>query len=619
MEITLNSPVKRFEKGKIWKQLFQYYILPYRRIFFPLISTSFVVAVCEASLTLITKSVVDDIVKDGVNADLLQNGIIYFFLLLTFAVSVWAFILMAGRLSTNIMYDLRQNGFCHLQDLSFSFYDKHAIGWLMARLTSDCHKLADIIAWGTLEIFWAAPFLLGISGVLIYLNWKLGLIVLSIIPVLIGVSLYFQRIILKSSRLVRKVNSLLTAGFNEGITGVETSKVLVREDENLDEFQILSQEMYKNSFKNSVQTAAYFPFILGLSSIGTGLALWMGGVEVLAGILSLGTLITFLAYTNSFRDPILEVARIMTELQTANAGAERIFGLLNTHPEIRDCDLVNRKIKKQNKNLNGVPFDGGETDIKTIEFKNVSFEYLPDQQIIKDINLTVNAGSSIALVGPTGGGKTTLVNLMCRFYEPTSGEILLNGIDYRQRGLLWYQSNLGIVLQTPYLFSGSIEENIRYGKLDASIDDIVVAAKAVNAHDFISNLEKGYQTQVGQEGKNLSTGQKQLISFARAILANPKIFVMDEATSAVDTQTENLIQDGLSTILEDRTSFIIAHRLSTIRSADLILVVENGQIIEKGNHTDLIKQKKAYYQLYRKQYIEEKQATFFKQAGNVVC
>jgi ATP-binding cassette, subfamily B, bacterial len=383
--------------------------------------------------------------------------------------------------------------------------------------------------------------------------------------------------------------------------GAETIKTLVREKESLNEFKDLTAEMRKYSVRSAAMSSIYTPVVILLGSIGTAAIIWRGGHNVATGPLSYGTLVAFLSYATQFFEPVKQFARIFSEVQYAQASAERVLTLIETKVAIKDSEKV---ISKYGHYTN--PDTDKWPDLKgDIEFRDVSFSYNNGENILEGFNLKVQAGETIAIVGETGSGKTTIVNLACRFYEPTAGSILIDGKDYRERPLLWLYSNLGYVLQEPHLFSGTVKENIMYTRSDASLDEVVTAARLVNAHDFISKLEKGYDTDVGERGSKLSTGQKQLISFARAILANPKIFVLDEATSSVDTETEHLIKDAIQNILSGRTSFIIAHRLSTIKSADRILVIEKGKIIEDGNHSQLLKRKGYYYRLYTNQFLEE--------------
>ncbi|MBT4289218.1 MAG: ABC transporter ATP-binding protein [Deltaproteobacteria bacterium] len=603
-----NKSKKQLEPA-IWRELFTRYILPYQKLFLFLLFVAGLVAASEAGFTLVTRHIFDVLTSQHQEADLWIPGFIYLALMIMLVIGVRGFIYLAGKISTRMMYDIRNDMFVHLQKLSFSFYDKHPVGWLMARMTSDCMRLANILAWGALDLFWGIPFLMGIVIVLFVLNWQLALIVLTVVPVLLVISLYFKRIILKSARKVRKTNSRITAAFNEGINGVYTSKVLVREKQNLKEFTVMTKQMFDVSVKNELQIAVYLPLILAIGSVATGLSLWFGGVKVLAGILTLGTMVAFIKYSSSFFDPVLEIARVLTELQTAQASAERILGLINTSPEIHDSKAVTENLDSESPS----------EVIKNICFKTVSFSYGKDEKVLDQFNLNVEAGQTIALVGATGGGKSTIVNLLCRFYEPTSGEILINGIDYRKRSLIWLQSNLGIVLQTPHLFSGNIIDNIRYGNLNATEKEVTEASNKACAHNFINRMPDGYHTEIGEGGINLSTGQKQLISLARAMLADPQIFIMDEATSAVDTNTEHLIQNGLENILNERICFIIAHRLSTIRSADLILLISDGSIMESGTHSQLIARSGRYYSLYQKQFAFDNEKklkqTSYKTAG----
>jgi ATP-binding cassette subfamily B protein len=358
-----------------------------------------------------------------------------------------------------------------------------------------------------------------------------------------------------------------------------------------------------------VFSSIFYPIVAALCGIGTALALWFGGSGVMMDAISYGTLVAFITYTIQFFEPVEHIARIFAELQSAQASAERVLSMIDTPLEIKDSTEIESKYGDafQPRKENWEPIKGEVT------FRNVSFSYKNGETVLDNFNLHVKAGETIALVGETGSGKSTIVNLICRFYEPTAGEILIDGVDYRERSQLWLQSNLGYVLQSPHLFSGTIRDNIRYGRLEAGDQEIEAAAKLVNAHDFISRLEKGYDTEVGEGGSRLSTGQKQLISFARAVVANPRLFVLDEATSSIDTKTEQVIQNTIQKVLEGRTSFIIAHRLSTIRSADRILVIVGGKVIEEGTHHQLIKRRGYYYRLYTNQFLEEEQARIINQ------
>ncbi|MGJ8654960.1 MAG: ABC transporter ATP-binding protein [Akkermansiaceae bacterium] len=597
----------------LWIRVFRH-ALPYKRLLIWLASSAVVIAMVDATFALVTRWAVDDVTKAGNELNLWPYFGVYGLLIIALASGVWVFINSAGGLSNNMSHDIRESCFKHIQKLEFAYFDHRPTGWLISRLTSDCDKLARIIAWGALDLVWAVGLVVMISIVLLVLNPILGLLVLAVVPPLIIVSMFFQKKLLLSSRDTRKYNSMITASFAEALQGLRTSKVLVREEENLDEFGGLSSQMYRVSMQNALQSAVYLPIVLTLGSVAAGVALWRGGSDVMAETLTIGTLVAFIFYAGQFFNPINKIAQVLIQMQGAQAAGERVLSLLATVPQISDSDEVKAKLEKwgnQQDRPEGQALDGEEREIKTLEFRDVDFSYSDGETILKGFNLTVRSGETIAFVGASGGGKSTIVNLAARFYEPTCGAILVNGMDLRERSLAWYQSNLGIVLQGPHLFSGSVRENIRYGRLEATDQEVEAAAQQVNADQFIRNMEEGYETDVGEGGNRLSTGQKQLISFARALLAKPRIFIMDEATSSIDTETEQLIQEGLQTIFEGRISFVIAHRLSTIRTADRICVIEKGEILESGSHEELLDLKGHYQALYTRQFTEQKEAQLF--------
>jgi ATP-binding cassette subfamily B protein len=426
------------------------------------------------------------------------------------------------------------------------------------------------------------------------INARLAVIVLVMLPILIVIAFRFRAKILYHYRRSRKMNSRITGAFNESITGVRVIKALSREDDNLEEFSELTEGMFQASYRAAWLSALFLPTVQVISAIGLGVVLWRGGMQVQIGAMTIGGIQAFVSYITFIMWPIQDIARVYAQTQNAVASAERIFNLVDTEPGIK-----NRPNTVDVESISG-----------TIRFDHVHFAYEEDDPVIRDLSFEVQQGEMVALVGPTGGGKTTIVNLLCRFYEPTKGAIYLNGINYEDIKLQDIQSRIGIVLQTPHLFSGSILENIRYGKLNATDAEIEQAAKLAGAHDFIIQFEKGYEQDVGEGGNLLSVGQKQLISIARAILARPELFIMDEATSSVDTLTEALIQRGMERLMENRTSFVIAHRLSTIKRADKILVIEDGQIVEMGTHKELIRKHGKYYHLYTRQFRQELEAQY---------
>ena len=547
------------------------------------------VSVIEAYFTYLTKQMIDEAIVPG-NVDRLGSlSIQYVSLYFVLAVGVFIFIYLAGGLGQRVRYELRQKIFNHLQTLSFSYFDRTPVGWIMSRVTSDTERISELVTWGMLDITWSVMHFITALLFMATINWQLTLIVVALIPILLVIAIWFKTKILVEYRKVRKLNSKITGTYNENITGVRVVKALVREDENLREFDVLASDMYGSAYRAAWLSSLFLPVVQVISAVAVGAVVVFGGLQVQSGGMSIGGIQAFIAYITFMMWPVQELSRVYAEMQQAVASAERFFSLLDTTPEVVDRSGA---------------VDPG-TIYEDIAFENVNFYYEPEKPVLKSFNLRVKKGETIALVGPTGGGKSTIVNLICRFYEPKDGVLTIGGRDYTEYTLHGIQSRIGVVLQTPHLFSGTIRENLRYGRLDATDQEVEDAAKLAGAHEFIMSLEKGYEEQVGEGGVLLSVGQKQLISLARAVLAQPDVFIMDEATSSVDTLTEALIQQGMENLMRHSTSFIIAHRLSTIRRADRILVIEKGGISEQGSHAELMRLKGHYYNLYTKQFRDE--------------
>lgn len=566
--------------------------MPYRRMLVGFLVAITLVSFQDSLFTYLTKRIVDDAILGQDQQALVRYLSIYAGLMVLQSVWVFAFIYLAGVLGERIRYDLRQKMFNHLQGLSFSYFDRTPVGWIMSRVTSDSERIAELVTWGLLDITWGITNV-GIAVIFMFIiNWKMALAVLFIVPLLIIVAIQFKKRILNEFRLVRKINSKITGAYNENIMGVRVTKSLTSEEKDLGEFQSLTQDMYQASYRAAWLSALFLPVVQIISAFGVAAVIWYGGFQFSVGDMSIGDIQAFVSYITFMLWPVQEMARVYAQMQQSVASAERAFSLIDAVPEIREKPDA----------LTPATLQGD------IHFENVTFFYEKDNPVLENFSLHVRAGESIALVGPTGGGKSTIVNLLCRFYEPKRGTIRIAGQDYTDLRLAAIHGRLGMVLQTPHLFSGTVRENIRYGRLAASDDEILEAAKLAGAHAFILGLEKGYDTDVGEGGGLLSVGQKQLLSLARAILAQPEIFIMDEATSSVDTLTEALIQQGMEAVMRGRTSFIIAHRLSTVKRANRILVIENGRIAEMGNHTELIRQRGHYYRLYTQQFRRERTA-----------
>lgn len=564
---------------------------PYWKQFLGFVLAIAVVSVLDAYFTFLSKRIIDEGIIAGNRSVLLQILIQYAALTLAQAGGIFTFIYLVANVGEKIRYDLRQNMFNHLQELSLSYYTKTPVGWIMSRVTSDTERVAELVTWGVVDSTWGILNIITSMIFMLVINWQLALIVFITVPVLLYVAIEFRKRILMQFRHVRKLNSKITGAYNENITGVRIIKALGREQENLNEFSSLTGDMYKAGYRAAWLSALFLPVVQLISALALGGIILYSGVSIRAGLITIGGIQAFLSYVTGMMWPIQDLARVFAEMQRSIASGERIFSLIDSVPEVKDRPGA---------------FDPGSI-AGDIEFDHVTFAYEDGIPVLDDFSLVVKRGENIALVGPTGGGKTTTVNLLSRFYEPQKGTIRIGGNDYSQFSLHAIQSRIGIVLQTPHLFSGTVCENIRYGRLNASDAEIEEAAKIVGAHEFIQQFKHGYDEQVGEGGNMLSVGQKQLISLARAVLAKPEIFIMDEATSSVDTLTESLIQKGMETLMQDRTSFVIAHRLSTIKNADRILVIEDGKIAEIGNHAELLRKKGKYYQLYTQQFRNQMQ------------
>lgn len=586
---------------RVWRGLMPF-LRPYRKTIALVVVFNLLCALIDILLPLFQRYAIDHFIEEGTTEGMFGFGVAYFAAILLQALFVILFTRGSMRIEMYFGRDLKRACFVHLQTLSFSYYNVTPVGYIHSRVMSDTNRIATMTAWNLFDMLWSLAYVLGVFVAMLLLNVQLAMLIILVVPAIAALTWYFQNRILHWNRKVRKLNSKITGAFNEGITGAKTSKTLVIEEQNHRQFRELTEEMRASSVRAARLSAVYIPLVLFVSSAATAVVLARGGFLVGRDLLLLGTLSAFTSYAVGIFEPIQQFARNLADFISMQASMERVAGLLHEVPQVVDAPQVVEKYgdtfhpKREN----------WETIRGEITFEDVSFRYPDgDEEVLSHFSLHIPAGATVAIVGETGAGKSTLVNLACRFFEPTEGRILIDGVDYRERSQLWLHSSIGYVLQSPHLFSGTVMENIRYGRLEASEQEVRRAAEAVSADTVVDKLEQGYDSPVGEGGDRLSTGEKQLISFARAVLADPRIFVLDEATSSIDTETEQLIQNAIARLLEGRTSFLIAHRLSTIRHADVILVVKDGRIVEQGRHEELLRRQGYYHTLYSRQFAEE--------------
>lgn len=598
---------------KIWAKMLPYF-KPYKKYFLITFSLNILLAGVDVLVPLFQSYAIDHFIIPDSLKGIHSFALVYVAVIVAQTISVYLSVHAATTIEMNIGKDLKWAQFKHLQTLSFSYYNTTPVGYIHARVMSDTLHIAGMIAWGLVDMFWALIYVVGVFGIMFFLNARLAFLLLLIVPCIAVLTVFFQNRILHWNRKVRKINSQITNAYNEGITGVKTSKSMVIEKENEQAFFKITEDMKYAGCRAAKLNAIFIPTILFFSSVASALVLSRGGYMVQKDLIQLGTLSVFISYAVVIFEPIQQLARLLADLISCQANIERVMDLLSQEPNVVDSREVQEKYGDnfQPKKENWEKIRGD------IVFEDVSFRY-PDgkEYVLEHFNLHVPAGTNVAIVGETGAGKSTLVNLAGRFFEPTGGRILIDGVDYRERSQLWLHSQIGYVLQNPHLFSGTVKENIRYGRLDATDEEIIRAARSVSADVVVNKLEKGYDSDVGESGGRLSTGEKQLISFAWAILADPAIFVLDEATSSIDTGTEQLIQKATEKLLKGHTSFVIAHRLSTIRNADLILVVKDGKIIEQGTHKELLAEKGYYHDLYYMQFEEEAAMQVFAEQDGI--
>ena len=578
------------------------YLKPYRLLVFSMVFLGLAGGLVDIVLPLFQRYALNHFISLGTLDTLGRFIMAYVGILLFQVVANGISAYQASQVELFVGRDMKRASFNHLQTLAFSYYNQNSVGYIHARVMSDTNRIGSLVSWGLMDGIWNMSYILGAVVVMLSINFRLALWVLAIVPLTALAAAFFQKKLVALNRRIREINSRITGNFNEGITGAKTTKTLVIEEKMEQDFDGTTAEMKRTSVHATHYRAMFSAMISFSSSLALALVLWRGGIITLEGVIEIGTLSVFMSYALGMMEPIQWIVRAISDLITVQVNVERFTRLMETESDVRDTPEVEAKYGDSfdPRKENWEPLHGD------ITFEDVSFKYPDgDEYVLEHFNLHVPQGTNVAIVGETGAGKSTLVNLVCRFFEPTSGRILIDGRDARERSQLWLHSNIGYVLQTPHLFSGTVLENLRYGNPDATMEQIEAAVKSVSADTVIARMDKGYDSDVGEGGDLLSTGEKQLLSFARAILADPRIFVLDEATSSIDTVTEKLIQDAIEHLMKGRTSFVIAHRLSTIRQADVILVVHDGKIIEQGTHMELIAKRGAYFNLYTRQFQEE--------------
>lgn len=557
-------------------------------------------AVLLALWPLFTKYIIDNYIYRN-DVEGFPKFIVYMLFFIVAMAGIGLFVtFMAGIFEKKIILYLRSETFLKAQKLSAKYMDSHQVGWMVSRLVHDTMSIKEAVAWDLFDMADGISRLIAILITMLMLNVRLTLYVLASVPFIAILTYIFQNKMMKAQKDIKAASSDLTSKLNEDIQGQKTIKTLLREKENLEEFKEISARYERRSKHSITLQSLYIPSLTFLGSIATAFILKDGGAAAMVGTLTIGTLFAMVQYSSEIYEPIRQVASVLKELISMQASIDRVNSILEADIDVYDTKEIEAiygdALEPPTKPL---PAMKGE-----IEFKDVYFAYKDDEYILKDFSLKIKDGERLALVGETGGGKSTIINIASRFYEPTKGHVYIDGIDYKEMPLKWVQTNLGYVLQTPYLFSGSIRDNILYGRDDATEEDMLRAAEVVGLDELVKSFKDGYDTEVGEGGGKLSQGEKQLVSFARALIKDPAILILDEATSSVDTYQEKRIQDAIEKLLEGRTSITVAHRLSTIVTSDRILYIHQGRIAEMGTHKELIAKKGMYYQLYRNQFIE---------------